>query len=38
MRPGYREMVLDLERDYNIAVRHARAQDGKWSEYERKQM
>ena len=23
---------------YNIAVRHARAEDGKWSEFERSQM
>ena len=38
LRPGHQAMVKDLERDYNIAVRHARAEDGKWSEFERSQM
>jgi len=36
-RSGHQIMVKDLERDYNIAVRHARALDGSESEFERVQ-
>lgn len=38
LRSGHMVMVKELERDYNIAVRHARAEDGKESEFERVQM
>ena len=38
LRSSHHEMVRELERDYNIAVRHARAEDGKWSEFERAQL
>lgn len=37
LRSGHQIMVKDLERDYNIAIRHARAEDGKESEFERAQ-
>lgn len=37
LRSGHIMMVKDLERDYNIAVRHARAEDGRESEFERAQ-
>jgi len=38
LRPGHQMMVKDLERDYNIAIRHARAEDGRESEFERAQI
>ena len=37
LRSGHQMMVKDLERDYNIAIRHARAEDGKESEFDRQQ-
>lgn len=37
LRSGHQIMVKDLERDYNIAVRHARAEDGRETEFERQQ-
>lgn len=37
LRSGHQIMVKDLERDYNIAIRHARAEDGRETEFERQQ-
>lgn len=37
LRSGHQIMVKDLERDYNIAIRHARAEDGHETEFERQQ-
>lgn len=37
LRPGHSETLKSLERDYNIAVRSARAEDGRESEFERVQ-
>jgi hypothetical protein len=37
LRSGHLEMLKELKRDYNIAVRSARADDGKESEFERVQ-
>lgn len=35
LRSSHQLMVKDLERDYNIAIRNARALDGEMSEYEK---
>lgn len=37
LRPGHVDTLKSLERDYNIAVRSARAEDGRESEFERVQ-
>jgi len=37
LRPGHIETLKDYKRDYSIAVRSARAEDGKESEFERVQ-
>ena len=36
LRNSHQLMVKDLERDYNIAIRNARALDGEMSEYEKR--
>jgi hypothetical protein len=37
LRSGHKQMLMDLEKEYSVAVRSARAEDGKETEFEQSQ-